>query len=116
MGCVQPINRSTVNGGGQSLFSLQSPTQTFLVLENQDTSVVQDIFNVDNILQNNIDFTNHLGQTNVLFADGHVKSLKPSVFVSVNPVLHMFSVNPLVGVPPAELRNALAAEAVRLNQ
>jgi prepilin-type processing-associated H-X9-DG protein len=33
---------------------------------------------------NGFEFTNHLGTTNFLFADGHVKALKPTATINPN--------------------------------
>jgi prepilin-type N-terminal cleavage/methylation domain-containing protein/prepilin-type processing-associated H-X9-DG protein len=112
-GGIQPMN-GPAQGGGAALSLLQSPTQTLLVVENSGTSTAQDLWDVADMDSGNIDLTNHLGTTNFLFADGHVKAMKPQATATTSPVLNMWTVNPTVDTPPAALITALGKEAARL--
>ncbi len=112
-GGVQPMNRVAF-GGGAALSQFESPTQTLLVMEQIGNSASPDLFTVGDLGTGQVDFTNHLGMSNYLFADGHVKSLKPTALATTAPVLNMFTVNPTVDVPPAALITGLASEQARL--
>ena len=112
-GGVQPMNRVAF-GGGAALSQFESPTQTLLVMEQIGNSASPDLFTVGDLSTAQVDFTNHLGMSNYLFADGHVKSLKPTALASTAPVLNMFTVNPTVDVAPAALITGLASEQARM--
>jgi prepilin-type N-terminal cleavage/methylation domain-containing protein/prepilin-type processing-associated H-X9-DG protein len=62
--------------GGVSVASIESPTQVLLVMENSGTSIAGYIGSYVSLTDGADDFTNHLGLTNFLFCDGHVKAMK----------------------------------------
>jgi prepilin-type N-terminal cleavage/methylation domain-containing protein/prepilin-type processing-associated H-X9-DG protein len=77
----RPMDRGITNwGGGAQLAQFVDTTRTILIFEassgNQEPDAVQGA-NADNTT-----FTNHLAMTNFLFADGHVKALKPIATVT----------------------------------
>jgi prepilin-type N-terminal cleavage/methylation domain-containing protein/prepilin-type processing-associated H-X9-DG protein len=111
-----PMNTADnfVSPGGMKLARVRSASQTLLVMENSGTTNSQHVHNPAWIDGTLIDFTNHLGMSNYLFADGHVKALKPTALATTSPVLYMFSVDPTVDVPPANLITALGKEQARL--
>jgi prepilin-type N-terminal cleavage/methylation domain-containing protein/prepilin-type processing-associated H-X9-DG protein len=113
-GGVQPINRPAY-GGGANLSQFQAPSQTLVVLENIGGSPAESLFTVGDVGTGQVDFTNHLGTSNFLFADGHVKAQKATSLATTSPVLNMFTVNPTVDVPPTTLITGLATEQRRLN-
>lgn len=80
-----PGGRTTCSGvfggefsSGVALSDIQSPATTLAVLENiTDTMIYpEDSWSDDNL------FVGHLGTGNYLFADSHVKSLRPSATIS----------------------------------
>ena len=76
-----PMNRAGVDGGGRSLAELNNSAQTILVGENAGPRTEPDFWGVNDFSATDTPgfgnrFTNHLGTSNYLFADGHVKSLK----------------------------------------
>ncbi len=73
-GGVQPIN-SPGAGGGISLAQVKSAAQLILVGERNVSNGDPEYYRPDT--NTNFSFINHLGMTNFLFADGHVKSMKP---------------------------------------
>ena len=60
--------------GGASLAELKAPTQCILLSENKSNRTEEDLYGL-----NDVDFQGHLGTTNFLFADGHVKSMRPTL-------------------------------------
>jgi prepilin-type processing-associated H-X9-DG protein len=113
------MNRSTVaapNAGGASLSELQTPAQTMLVMENSGPSAGSGVFNIEVLdNDNDVNFRNHLGTTNVLFTDGHVKAMKPLAMATTSPQLNMFAVDAATAPPPA-LITALGKEQALLNK
>jgi prepilin-type N-terminal cleavage/methylation domain-containing protein/prepilin-type processing-associated H-X9-DG protein len=76
-GGVQPMNTPGVNGGGISLAQVKSAAQLILVGErNISGNGDPEYYRCD--ANQYFSFTNHLGMANFLFADGHVKSMKPT--------------------------------------
>ncbi|RYX80830.1 DUF1559 domain-containing protein [bacterium] len=72
-GGVRPMNRyDNGNAGGIAIARIQSPAQLILVGEHFDRGDPEFYALAD------VSFQNHLGMTNFLFADGHVKSMKPT--------------------------------------
>ena len=86
MGGLTPLNNWDPNaGGGAALSSLVSPSQLILVYESNTGNNPYPIqWWLSNLQDNNYNFTNHLGTSNYLFADGHVKSLRP--LATANPI------------------------------
>lgn len=92
-----PSGVAMFSNNGRSIAAFESVSQTILVLENTVASSDPDIYNIARIgnnapTGNSIDFQNHLNTTNFLFADGHVKALKPSATITGG--VNMWSVNP----------------------
>ncbi len=75
-------NSSLASGAGYltSLASFATPSTTIVVGEHVDR-IDPEFYITDATAFN---FTNHLGTTNFLFADGHVKSLKPTATMNPN--------------------------------
>jgi prepilin-type N-terminal cleavage/methylation domain-containing protein/prepilin-type processing-associated H-X9-DG protein len=71
-GGERPMN-DTYKGGGLPLARIASSAQVILVGE-RNNRADPDFYGVSDIDQ----FVNHLGMTNFLFCDGHVKSMKPN--------------------------------------
>jgi prepilin-type processing-associated H-X9-DG protein len=57
----------------------------------------------------NFDITNHLGGTNYLFADGHVKALRPSKTLTPGS-LNMWAVDSVQGNGSNTLKGGLASQ------
>ena len=79
----RPMNRnsttagSAAESGGAALSEIKAPTQCILVGEvTNDTRRDADFFGTGDL-----NFQGHLGTTNFLFADGHVKSMRPTLTV-----------------------------------
>ncbi|MDQ3813055.1 MAG: DUF1559 domain-containing protein [Armatimonadota bacterium] len=112
----RPMSRAG-NGGGRPLVDLQSPSQTFLVLESNTTRQDPDAWSAQDINGTQIDFTNHLGTANWLFCDGHVKALKPMATITGG---NMWSMDPADAVPATapsgavNLTTALRVEEARM--
>ncbi len=89
-GGVQPMNTSGA-GGGISIAAVKSVSQLILVGEHP-TRVDPEYWSVDGVVNGvyDLDFTNHLGMSNFLFADGHAKSLKP---IATGTPLNMWNVD-----------------------
>ena len=82
MGGRAPINDDANNssgyGGGAALASIDAPAQLILVYENSGTNPYSIQYDLANLASNNFNFQNHLGTSNFLFGDGHVKSMRPT--------------------------------------
>jgi len=77
-GGLRPMNVAYgTEPGGVNQSVVQSPSQLIMVAEDSGGRNEPNIYNLYNITHDQVDFQNHLGTTNFLFADGHVKSLKP---------------------------------------
>ena len=110
-GGTRPMNRgANISGrpvsGGASLSQFSSSSQTILVLEHSDGSGNPDLYQAENLNGPPIDtkFQNHLGTSNYLFADGHVKSLKPIATITG---ANMWTLDPTTDAVPTPLRDAL---------
>ncbi len=113
----RPMNRSADNNraisGGAALAQLDSSSQTILVFENgRPASANSDLYNASDLTVGNTPLQSHLGTTNFLFADGHVKSLKPlsTVAGGVNEWL----TNPVNATVGTVLQNNLGAQQTAL--
>jgi prepilin-type N-terminal cleavage/methylation domain-containing protein/prepilin-type processing-associated H-X9-DG protein len=104
----------TATGNTKSLAELASPSQSILVYENSGTSKKPDLWENTEIRDGRVDLTNHLGMTNLLFADGHVKAMKPMATVTG---ANMWSNDP---TKPGEINGSIVinmrGEQVRMNQ
>ena len=114
-GGVRPMNRGEQTrpvSGGANLSQFASSSQTILVLEHSDDSYNSDLYNVSDLAGGaNTNFQNHLGTSNFLFADGHVKSLKPMATVTG---ANMWTLDPTNDAVPMNFRNALGDQQNRL--
>ena len=110
-----PGGGANIGGGGRpinrrdaaALAQINSPAQLILVMEHGGTRNDPEAWT-----SGDFNFTNHLGTTNFLFADGHVKALKP--LNAANNDINMFSLDPTTD-PPAALRNQLGAQQTAMN-
>lgn len=116
-GGVRPVNRGQNDparpvSGGAALSQFASSSQTILVLEHSDNSGNPDLYQVGDLAGGtNTNFQNHLGMTNFLFADGHVKALKPMATVTG---ANMWTLDPTVDAVPTVLRSALGDQQTRM--
>lgn len=115
---IRPMNRGYVSNGniqpgGASLPQFESSSLTIVIAEQMGNDTSGDIWSAGNLAANNVDFINHLGTTNFLFADGHVKAMRPLATISG---AQMWSMRPTVDSANASLRAALEAEEARLQQ
>jgi prepilin-type N-terminal cleavage/methylation domain-containing protein/prepilin-type processing-associated H-X9-DG protein len=113
---INDNNGGTISGtGGVTLAKLESTSQTILVHENIGTDADPDYWDMNTRLGvANIDFTNHLGSTNFLFADGHVKAMKPESTIAGG--VNMWSVKPTTDAVPGAWSLQIATESTRLKQ
>ena len=116
-GGVRPMNRGQNDSarpvsGGAALAQFASTSQTIVVIEHSDNSGNPDLYQVGDLAGGtNTNLQNHLGMSNYLFADGHVKALKPLATVTG---VNMWTLNPTVDAVPTVLRNALGDQQNRL--
>lgn len=79
-----PMEEIDSNNGGVNIARLQSPAELMLVMEGREGYPEMRVDN--NLYSGDFGkgdlFVGHLGRTNFLFADGHVKSLKPTATVT----------------------------------
>jgi prepilin-type N-terminal cleavage/methylation domain-containing protein/prepilin-type processing-associated H-X9-DG protein len=100
------------NGGSMALAEVQEAAQLILVAE-ESYRADPELWNPSHWTQTTgqySDFTNHLGTSNYLFTDGHVKSLKPMATIQGT---NMWANGG--GTASTNLRDNLAAEQQRLN-
>ena len=95
--------RPMANIYGAALAELDSPSQLLLVGEHADRIDPEFYSNTST----SITFQNHLGTTNFLFADGHVKSLRPTQTVA--PV-NMWNVSNAPAPSDNVLRDLMASQ------
>jgi prepilin-type N-terminal cleavage/methylation domain-containing protein/prepilin-type processing-associated H-X9-DG protein len=76
-----------------ALAEIQAPTQCVVIHEHNNTNWTRPFI----ASPSNFGLTNHLTTTNFLFADGHVKSMKPTGTVAGG--VNMWSVNPATTIP-----------------
>jgi prepilin-type N-terminal cleavage/methylation domain-containing protein/prepilin-type processing-associated H-X9-DG protein len=103
----------------RTLAELISPAQSIIVFENRGASRRPDMF-ADNEIRNTstaqfyVDFTNHLGMTNLLFADGHVKAMKPEATIQG---VNMWSNDPTkAGEVTGTTRMSMTLELAQFNE
>ena len=88
MGDVSPFMKRVGAGvndyAGAALASIVAPAQLILIFENSGSNYYPIQYNLSNLNGADYDFTNHLTTSNYLFADGHVKALKP--LATANPI------------------------------
>ncbi len=88
-----------------ALADIPKPSQTILVHEQENTGWTRPFA----ATTTNIEFTNHLGATNFLFADGHVKSMKPTSTLTPGS-LNMWAVDTVQGNGSNTLKSGLASQ------
>ena len=91
-GGLRPMNVAYgTEPGGVNQAVIQSSAQLILVVENSGDRNEPNVFNLFNINDDTqVNFTNHLATTNYLFADGHVKAMKP---IATGTPVNMWNVN-----------------------
>lgn len=94
-----------------SIAQIQSPAQCILVHEQANVGWSRPFA----ATTTNIDFTNHLATTNFLFADGHVKSIKPTQTLTPGS-LNMWAVDSIQGNNSNTLKNGLASQEAAMLQ
>ncbi len=102
-GGVRPMNLSN-EGGGLALAQLQSSSQVILVGENATRNEPEFWSTPD------LNFQAHLGMTNFLFCDGHVKSMKP---IATGTPVNLWPVDNAVA--PAALTTELGLRQTAMN-
>jgi prepilin-type N-terminal cleavage/methylation domain-containing protein/prepilin-type processing-associated H-X9-DG protein len=117
--CWRPMNslitRAPGSGFGPPKLSFFTETsKTILVFENSGkdvngTAISADYADADRPSDSNMGMTNHLSNTNFLFADGHVKALKPGATIVGG---NMWSPDPSTTVPTALQTGIGKAEAI----
>jgi prepilin-type N-terminal cleavage/methylation domain-containing protein/prepilin-type processing-associated H-X9-DG protein len=95
-----------------ALSEIQLPAQCILVSENQGARNSSNLYSISG--SGGMDFTSHLQTTNFLFADGHVKAMKPTATyicdnAACNNPTNMWSITPSTLNDRTTLRNALAS-------
>jgi prepilin-type N-terminal cleavage/methylation domain-containing protein/prepilin-type processing-associated H-X9-DG protein len=112
-GGLRPMN-DTYSEGGLALARIGSSAQVILVGERDDRDEPEfySVIDVDK-------FVNHLGMTNFLFCDGHVKAMKPNSTASPinlwNVTNTTVSTDPAPGPAPAGLATKLAQQQAAMN-
>ena len=109
---TRPMNEGN-NGGGVSIAVITSPTQTILVYEFTDTGTVATDTTPETTVAGNLNFQGHLGTTNFLFADGHVKSMRPTVTVQNT---NLWNVNSSVPAAGTAVATEAGTETTRIAQ
>ncbi|HAZ64139.1 MAG TPA: hypothetical protein DCZ72_11095 [Armatimonadetes bacterium] len=89
-------------GGGRgvtSLAAINAPAQCILITESNagwsemNMDGCWDWFDHNNASMPCGIFAGHMGNTNFIFADGHVKPMKPNATASLNPPLNMWAID-----------------------
>jgi prepilin-type N-terminal cleavage/methylation domain-containing protein/prepilin-type processing-associated H-X9-DG protein len=121
IGGKQPMDRFVVGGvtGGASLSEIQNSAQVILIVENNGNNTGHDWYDIGDWTSATKNFTNHLGTTNILFTDGHVKAMKPA---ATGTPINMWNVANTTtvgaastGPAPTVLQNMLVAEQAAMN-
>ena len=92
-----------------SLAEIQAPAQAILVSETNGTRNSSNVYSTS--AAGGLVFTNHLGTTNYLFSDGHVKSLKP--IGTYGNGVNMWACDP--AATNSSLATALATQTAAIN-
>ena len=117
-GGLQPMNEGGGAGGGIALARIQSTSQLILVGERGNNATGDpEYYRPDT--EGNFTLQNHLGMSNFLFADGHVKSMKPA---ATGTPLNLWNVDnttapnaTTTGPAGADLTAGLARNQTRMN-
>jgi prepilin-type N-terminal cleavage/methylation domain-containing protein/prepilin-type processing-associated H-X9-DG protein len=112
---VDPASTSTFKP--TALAEIQAPAQCILVSEQDGLRVEPNVYSSGT--NGGMDFTSHLQTSNFLFADGHVKSMKPTATyicddAACNNPTNMWSVTPSTLSDRTPLRTALAAKTAAM--
>jgi prepilin-type N-terminal cleavage/methylation domain-containing protein/prepilin-type processing-associated H-X9-DG protein len=108
MDSTNPTNGTATS---RAIAEIQSPAQAIVVKEYTGTSTNPNMGNISAAY--GFTFTNHLGTTSFLFADGHVKSMKPvATYTGGTPVVNMWACNP--DQTDATLQTNLASESAKM--
>lgn len=119
--CWRPMNAGSVYAptgtGAPNMSFFTDSSRIILVFENvgkdaNNVAISTDYADSTQTSAMNMGMTSHLGTTNFLFADGHVKAMKPSATIANG---NMWSPNPETTAPTA-LRNALTTADTFVNQ
>lgn len=100
----RPMNAYGVSGNGVALAQIESSAQVILVGENTTRNEPEFWDTPD------LTFQGHLGMTNFLFCDGHVKSLKPT---ATGTPVNLWTVNNSAAT--TALTTKLGTEQTRIN-
>ena len=87
--------------GGRSLSAITDSAGTILVAEYSGLSAHIDINDGGNFADRDSAFTGHLGNSNFLFCDGHVKALKPSATINATGAVYNSWAGEENDTPPA---------------
>ncbi len=98
--------------GGAALSQIVSVSQTILVLDQAGVSGNPDLYKVANLDGTDSDLQNHLTTTNFLFADGHVKSLKPLNTIAGG--VNEWTIDPANNAVPTVLQTNLGIQQTKL--
>ena len=115
--CSRPMDANVLLTDGTTigpalLPKLVAPAETILIFEIDSTSTG---FNEATAPVPSRDLlpTNHLATTNYLFADGHVKSMKPSATIRGNGSFNMWALTP-DSTAPANLKTSISAADLQI--
>ena len=110
--CSRPMDAiGTQMPGPASLAKFVSVSETILVFESCNLQTEAGSLQP----QQNLEVTNHLATTNFLFADGHVKAMKPSATISTTaPTRNMWSLDPSTAPPTGSNRIVDAINVVAM--
>ena len=109
-----PLNTNP-NAVGVVLAQVTDPSRGILLAEQSDATGGNDLELPTGYTSNTMHFQGHLGTTNFLFGDGHVKAMKPTATVSTSPALNMWTTDSSLS-PSTGFSNWLAAEQTLLNK
>ena len=112
-GYDRPMDKASVLDGtigSTSLASIAEPSRAIEVAEYKGTGNYANI-NSTSSANGMFDLTNHLGTSNYLFVDGHVKSMKPTATISGG---NMWASDPTNSAVHSTLRNSLASQEAAL--
>jgi prepilin-type N-terminal cleavage/methylation domain-containing protein/prepilin-type processing-associated H-X9-DG protein len=101
-GIARPMNVDN----SATLSQIKAPSQLILINEHNGDRTAPQMHNPDG----NFRPQGHLGTTNFLFADGHVKSMRPTLTVQGTNMWHVDNTTPV----PTILRDAMADQTIVL--
>ena len=96
-----------------ALAQIVSPSQAICLAEQNATGAsnndLEMVIGTSPTYITNSRFQSHTGYANFLFADGHVKAMRPTATATSAPVLNMWTIDPFMA-PSANLLGWLAEE------